>query len=70
MATEEREVSRNFRSVYYEKVGCRGVEEKKLLEHLLKEKPLDLVVLREFTRRFTLPVISREPVWMLLLGIY
>ena len=28
---------RNFRSVYYEKVGFRGVEEKRSLEILLKD---------------------------------
>ncbi|KAG2458118.1 SYC2L protein, partial [Polypterus senegalus] len=31
---------RNFRSIYYEKVGFRGVEEKKSLEILLKDDPL------------------------------
>ena len=31
---------RNFRSTYYEKVGFRGVEEKKSLEILLKDSPL------------------------------
>lgn len=31
---------RNFRSTYYEKVGFRGVEEKKSLEILLKDNPL------------------------------
>lgn len=31
---------RNFRSAYYEKVGFRGVEEKKSLEILLKDNPL------------------------------
>lgn len=31
---------RNFRSAYYEKVGFRGVEEKKSLEILLKDSPL------------------------------
>lgn len=31
---------RNFRSAYYEKVGFRGVEEKRSLEILLKDNPL------------------------------
>ncbi len=31
---------RNFRSAYYEKVGFRGVEEKKSLEILMKDNPL------------------------------
>lgn len=33
---------RNFRSVYYEKVGFRGVEEKKSLEILLKDDRLGM----------------------------
>lgn len=36
---------RNFRSAYYEKVGFRGVEEKKSLEILLKDNPLGRLVL-------------------------
>lgn len=39
---------RNFRSVYYEKVGFRGVEEKKSLEILLKDDPLGEPYLRNF----------------------
>lgn len=35
---------RNFRSAYYEKVGFRGVEEKKSLEILLKENPLGQIL--------------------------
>ncbi|TRY88994.1 hypothetical protein DNTS_032293 [Danionella cerebrum] len=34
---------RNFRSAYYEKMGFRGVEEKKSLEILLKDNPLGVV---------------------------
>ncbi|XP_067424483.1 TBC1 domain family member 7 isoform X2 [Emydura macquarii macquarii] len=34
---------RNFRSVYYEKVGFRGVEEKKSLEILLKDDRLGII---------------------------
>ncbi|CAB1430621.1 unnamed protein product [Pleuronectes platessa] len=47
---------RNFRSAYYEKVGFRGVEEKKSLEILLKDHPLDLEKLSTFSQRFPLPV--------------
>ena len=36
----EPDPQRNFRSAYYEKVGFRGVEEKKSLEILLKDNPL------------------------------
>lgn len=59
---------RNFRSSYYEKVGCRGVEEKKSLEILMKEKPWDRVKLKQFCLRFTVPAAYRNLVWKVLLG--
>lgn len=64
MATDER----NFRSYYYEKVGFRGVEEKKSLEILLKDKPLDLIKLKQFCLRFPVPTLHRNKVWKILLG--
>ncbi|KAJ1530816.1 hypothetical protein ONE63_005663 [Megalurothrips usitatus] len=66
MATEE---TRNFRSSYYEKVGFRSVEEKKSIEILLKEKPLDISKLKQFSLRFTVPQTYRPLMWKLLLGI-
>uniref|UniRef100_A0A3Q3KR70 TBC1 domain family member 7 n=1 Tax=Monopterus albus TaxID=43700 RepID=A0A3Q3KR70_MONAL len=60
---------RNFRSTYYEKVGFRGVEEKKSLEILLKDNPLDLEKLSTFSQRFPLPSVYRIHVWKVLLGI-
>ncbi|XP_063834723.1 TBC1 domain family member 7 [Ostrinia nubilalis] len=60
---------RNFRSSYYEKVGCRGVEEKKSLEILLKEKPWDKMKLKQFCLRFTVPAAYRNLVWKVLLDI-
>ncbi|VVC87158.1 unnamed protein product [Leptidea sinapis] len=60
---------RNFRSSYYEKVGCRGVEEKKSLEILMKEKPWDRVKLKQFCLRFTVPAAYRNLVWKVLLDI-
>ncbi|XP_029285760.1 TBC1 domain family member 7 [Cottoperca gobio] len=60
---------RNFRSSYYEKVGFRGVEEKKSLEILLKDNPLDLEKLSTFSQRFPLPLMYRTHVWKVLLGI-
>ncbi|KAL1784961.1 TBC1 domain family member 7 [Sigmodon hispidus] len=60
---------RNFRSVYYEKVGFRGVEEKKSLEILLKDDPLDIEKLCTFSQRFPLPSMYRALVWKVLLGI-
>lgn len=44
------EDARNFRSSYYEKVGCRSVEEKKSLEILLKENPVNLPKLKQFLK--------------------
>ncbi|CAH2058974.1 unnamed protein product, partial [Iphiclides podalirius] len=58
---------RNFRSSYYEKVGCRGVEEKKSLEILMKEKPWDRVKLKQFCLRFMVPAAYRNLVWKVLL---
>lgn len=60
---------RNFRSAYYEKVGFRGVEEKKSLEILLKDNPLDAEKLITFCQRFPLPSMYRIHVWKVLLGI-
>ncbi|XP_048885832.1 TBC1 domain family member 7 [Brienomyrus brachyistius] len=60
---------RNFRSAYYEKVGFRGVEEKKSLEILLKDNPLDVEKLCTFSQRFPLPSMYRIHVWKVLLGI-
>nr|XP_048695827.1 TBC1 domain family member 7 [Caretta caretta]XP_048695828.1 TBC1 domain family member 7 [Caretta caretta]XP_048695829.1 TBC1 domain family member 7 [Caretta caretta]XP_048695830.1 TBC1 domain family member 7 [Caretta caretta] len=60
---------RNFRSVYYEKVGFRGVEEKKSLEILLKDDRLDVEKLCTFSQRFPLPSMYRILVWKVLLGI-
>jgi len=60
---------KNFRSHYYEKVGFRGVEEKKSLDLLLGERPLDLDRIHNFCLRFPLPGIYRAQVWQLLLGV-
>lgn len=64
MAADER----NFRSTYYEKVGFRSVEEKRSLEILLKDRPLDQGKLKQFSLRFTVPAVHRNLVWKLLLG--
>lgn len=60
---------RNFRSAYYEKVGCKNVEERKSLEILLKEKILDRVKLKQFCLRYSLPATYRNTVWKICLGI-
>lgn len=66
MATTD---ERNFRSVYYEKVGFRNVEERKSLETLLKEKPMDKNKIKHFCLRFTLPSTLRNLTWNVALGI-
>ncbi len=61
---------RNFRYFYYEKVGFRGVDEKKSLDILLGEKPNDfLSKLSQFTQRFALPARYRMTVWKYLLNV-
>lgn len=61
---------RNFRSHYYEKVGFRGVEEKRSLDKLLAETPcIDSEKLQHFCLRFTVPDIYRSSVWRILLGV-
>ena len=62
------EVQRNFRSAYLEKVGIKGVEEKKSLEIILKDKHVDMVKLQQFCLRFPLPAAYRTYVWKILLG--
>jgi len=60
---------RNFRSYYYEKFGFRGVEEKKSIEILLNDKPLDLEKLSQFCLRFPVPSMHRAFVWKVMLGV-
>lgn len=60
---------RNFRSYYYEKVGFRAVEEKKSIELLLKDKPLDREKLRLFCLRFPVSARYRVYLWKIILGI-
>lgn len=55
--------------MYYEKVGFRGVEEKKSLEILLKDDRWDIEKLCTFCQRFPLPSMYRMLVWKVLLGI-
>jgi len=63
------EQQRNFRSTYYEKVGCKSVEERKSLDILLKEKPINMMKLKQFCLRFTIPAGHRHYLWKLLLGV-
>jgi hypothetical protein len=64
------EDARNFRSIYYEKVGCRSVEEKKSLEILLKENPVYKQKLFQFLKLFSVPTVSRGLLYNLALDVY
>ncbi|KAJ8946916.1 hypothetical protein NQ314_008715 [Rhamnusium bicolor] len=50
-------------------VGFKSVEEKKSLEILLKDKPLDRGKLKQFCLRFCVPASYRNLIWKLLLGV-
>ena len=60
---------RNFRSQYYEKMGFRCVEEKRSLEPLLREVPVDGARLAHVVRLHLVPGCYRPLVWRLLLKI-
>ena len=59
----------NFRYGYYEKVGFGGIEEKKSLEILLRDKPTDLARLSTLTSRYSLSPNQRKQVWQILLEL-
>ena len=59
---------RNFRSQYYEKVGFRGVDERKTLELLLNEDPINLNKIQNFALQFSIPSFDRIVVWKFMLG--
>jgi len=61
---------RNFRSNYYDKMGFRAVEEKKSIEVLLKEKPLEIDKLRQYCLRFPVSARYRIFLWKVILGRY
>ena len=54
-----RVADRNFRSHYYEKVGVRGMDERKTLEIILKDDPISLEKCVNFTLRCTIPAADR-----------
>jgi hypothetical protein len=60
---------RNFRSHYYEKVGFRGVDERKTLELLWNEDPLSIDKFCNFAQRCTIPSCDRIQVWKVILGV-
>ena len=63
------EAKPNFRSTYYEKVGFRGVDERKALQGILGQNPINNEKLATFILKCSnLPEASRHFVWKLLLG--
>jgi len=65
----QQDEQRNFRAQYYEKMGFRCVEEKRSLEPLLRESPVDGAKLAQFVRAHLVPGIYRPLVWRLLLKV-
>ncbi|ALC45983.1 CG6182 [Drosophila busckii] len=65
MTTDER----NFRSSYYEKVGCYSVEEKKSLNKLLQDDVRNLSKLKHFVYSYTVPAQQRCLLWCLIMGV-
>ena len=59
---------KNFRSQYYKKVGFHGVDERKTLELLLNEDPINLNKLKNFALQFSIPSFDRILVWKFMLG--
>lgn len=59
---------RNFRSHYYEKVGFRGVDEKKTIELLLNEDPVSVSKCANFALKYSVPSHKRMQLWKLMLG--
>ena len=54
---------RNFRSLYYEKVGFRGVDERKTIEALLAEDPVSREKCAHFALKFSVPSDRRKELW-------
>lgn len=65
MANDER----NFRSSYYEKVGCHSVEEKKSLNKLLQDQIRNHSKLKQFCLSYTVPTTHRSLLWNIILGV-
>jgi len=61
--------NRNFRLLYYEHLGLHNVEQKKALDQLLSEDPINTDKLKIFSEEFVLPATLRPFVWKVLLHI-
>lgn len=66
------EEGKNFRSHYYEKVGFRGVDEKKTLETIFNENdggnPVSHEKLTQFALKCSVPAWARIRVWKMILS--
>ncbi len=60
---------RNFRSLYYEKVGFRGVDERKTIEALLAEDPISREKCAHFALKFGVPADRRRTLWKVVLNV-
>lgn len=58
----------NFRTQYYKKFGLGSCEEKKSIENLLNEHPLNIDKLKHFCQFSPLPAVYRVTVWKYVLG--
>lgn len=60
---------RNFRSHYYENLGFKGVDERKALELLWHEDPLNVEKFTSFALKHSIPTCDRLSVWKVILGV-
>ena len=60
---------RNFRSHYYEKVGFKGVDERKTVELLLAEDPINVDKCACFAVKCSVPTERRLTLWKVVLGV-
>ncbi len=59
---------KNFRSHYYDKVGFRGVDERKVVDGLLAQSPVSISKCASFALKCSVPGDRRRQLWKLILG--
>ena len=60
--------NKNFRSHYYERVGFRGVDERKTVDALLSEDPVSRTRCEAFALKCAVPADRRRKLWSSILG--
>ncbi len=60
---------KNFRSHYYERVGFRGVDERKTVDALLAEDPVSVPRCSAFALKCAVPADRRTRLWAAVLGV-